>query len=85
MNRLSIIPKSGMETALKASLVDTETGQSVESASVNIEEYRLLNGKPDKTINHRFENAPQGRRYEAEVAIDLGPFLGPVKQRIRFR
>ena len=85
MNRLSIIPKSGMETALKASLVDAETGQSVGTASVNIEEYRLLNGKPDKTINHRFENAPQGRRYEAEVAIDLGPFLGPVKQRIRFR
>lgn len=85
MNRLSVIPKSGMETSLRVNLIDVETERSVESVALAIEEQRLLSGKADRTINHRFQNMERGRRHEVDVSIDLGPFLGPVKDRIRFR
>lgn len=85
MNRMSVIPKSGMDTLVTMEALDPDNDRVIDRAKVEINEEMLTKGTFNRTFFNTFSNLPRGRPYAIRATVDLGPFLGTVTRRIDFK
>ncbi|MBU1694693.1 MAG: hypothetical protein KKC51_12110 [Verrucomicrobia bacterium] len=83
MGRLSLVPKSGMGSALALEVVERDSGRVLDRMKTEINEKKLVAGQPDRTIFQSL-SLQAGKKVLIKAILDLGPFFGKVEKSSNF-